>query len=293
MPAVTAVLGDLATQDVDAVVLPQGSTVPVRARWTLHALAPYYADGRGDRAALAACYERALTAAADLGAASVAFPLLGTGASGWPAAAAIEVAVGTLAASSTGASTTAASSASAASTAAASTAAASTAAASSATASTAAASTAIAEIRLVARDEPVYRRLRAAVLRDCPPPVGPGTVGALFDPPPLQFGLRGDPYLWRDLRARFADTPLPPDWHAVRRLLTDAIEQVVGEPLTGRDTVAWSGPDASVHVPEYDPGHGMSAGSVHLPWWSRTGVPIILDRFATGRGRPDPTPRHS
>jgi hypothetical protein len=105
----------------------------------------------------------------------------------------------------------------------------------------------------------------------------------LFERRPVQFGLRGDSYLWRELRARFADTRLPDDWFTLRTLLRDAIEQVVGESLIGRDSTAWHDHDAAVYVPEFDPGHGMSAGAVHLPWWIHTGVPILLDRYASLR----------
>jgi len=133
------------------------------------------------------------------------------------------------------------------------------------------------QVRLVAVDEVVDKQIRAVVWLRCPPPVGSGTVGALFDRQPAQFGLRGDAYLWRELRAQFADTPLPGDWHTLRSLLTTAIEQVVGEPLAGGE---------SAYVPQFDPGHGMSAGAVHLPWWLRTGVPILLDRYAAAREHP-------
>ncbi|WP_442511262.1 hypothetical protein SH528x_002932 [Novipirellula sp. SH528] len=35
------------------------------------------------------------------------------------------------------------------------------------------------------------------------------TIADLFDPVPEQWGLRGDPYLWREMQASFADTVLP------------------------------------------------------------------------------------
>jgi hypothetical protein len=126
----------------------------------------------------------------------------------------------------------------------------------------------------------VHKQLRAALLVQCPPPVGTGTVGSLLDREPVQFGLRGDSYLWRELRARFADTPLPDDWFTLRTLLTDTIEQVIGEPLVSGESTARDDTTAAVYMPEFDPGHGMSAGAVHLPWWIHTGVPILLDRYA-------------
>ncbi len=184
-----------------------------------------------------------LAVADELGARSVAFPLISAGVFGWPRADAIATAIETIAAAEARAD----------------------------------------EVRLVVIDGAVHKQLRAALWLRCPPPVGPGTVGALFERGPIQFGLRGDAYLWRELRARFADTALPADWFTLRALLEDTIEQIVGERLTGRDATSWQDATAAVYVPEFDPGHGMSAGAVHLPWWIRTGVPILLDRYAAQR----------
>ena len=98
-------------------------------------------------------------------------------------------------------------------------------------------------------------------------------VGDLFERPPVQFGQRGDAHLWQALRGDFADTPLPGSWYELRTLVADAIERRLGCPLS-----EYADPP-SVYVPEFDPGHGMTAGHVLLAWWVRTGIPIILDRY--------------
>lgn len=128
-----------------------------------------------------------------------------------------------------------------------------------------------AEVRIVAFDTETHARVRAAVLLRVSPPVRDDSVGALFDRGVLQWGLRGDPYLWRELRARFADTPLPSSALELKRVLTDAAQDVVGVDLR-----ATSDP---VHLAAYDPGHGMSAGLVSPAWWTGTGIPILVDRF--------------
>ncbi len=64
------------------------------ARWVIHVVGPNYDAGERDRSLLTACYSRALAVADELGALSVAFPLVSAGVYGWPkqdaAAAAVE-----------------------------------------------------------------------------------------------------------------------------------------------------------------------------------------------------------
>lgn len=137
MVRVTATLGDIVTQEVDAVVnaaspqmrggggvdgaihraagpellqecierFPDGlatgdagwtSAGAMRARWVIHTVGPNYAAGQRDRALLESCYRRALEVADELGARTVAFPLISAGIYGWPLDDAIATAVRTL-----------------------------------------------------------------------------------------------------------------------------------------------------------------------------------------------------
>ena len=66
------------------------------ARWVIHVVGPNYAAGQTDRSLLTSCYSRALAVADDLGAESVAFPLVSAGIYGWPKSDAIAAAVSTL-----------------------------------------------------------------------------------------------------------------------------------------------------------------------------------------------------
>ena len=54
------------------------------ARWVIHVVGPNYRAGERDRALLLSCYSRALEVADELGAATVAFPLVSAGIYGWP-----------------------------------------------------------------------------------------------------------------------------------------------------------------------------------------------------------------
>ncbi len=71
------------------------------ARWVIHVVGPNYVAGETDRALLVSCYVNALRVADELGAASVAFPLVSAGIYGWPRDDAIAAAVETLRATPT------------------------------------------------------------------------------------------------------------------------------------------------------------------------------------------------
>lgn len=66
------------------------------ARWVIHTVGPNYAAGQRDRALLVSCYRRCLEVADDLGARTVAFPLISAGIYGWPKDDAIAVGVDTI-----------------------------------------------------------------------------------------------------------------------------------------------------------------------------------------------------
>ena len=70
------------------------------ARWVIHVVGPNHTRGETDRSLLTSCYSAALAVADELGARSVAFPLVSAGVYGWPrddaAAAAVETLRATL-----------------------------------------------------------------------------------------------------------------------------------------------------------------------------------------------------
>lgn len=66
------------------------------ARWVVHTVGPNYNAGQRDRALLVSCYRRSLEVADELGAVSIAFPLISAGIYGWPKEDAIAAAVATI-----------------------------------------------------------------------------------------------------------------------------------------------------------------------------------------------------
>jgi O-acetyl-ADP-ribose deacetylase (regulator of RNase III) len=133
----TAVRGDITTQEVDAVVnaanrgmrggggvdgaihraggpavledckrrFPHGLATgqagwttagEMAARWVIHVVGPNYVAGERDRSLLTSCYSNALRVADEIGARTVAFPLVSAGVYGWPKGDAVAAAVETL-----------------------------------------------------------------------------------------------------------------------------------------------------------------------------------------------------
>lgn len=66
------------------------------AQWVIHVVGPNFTAGERDRGLLTSCYRRALEVADELGAATVAFPLVSAGIYGWPLDDAVDAAVSTL-----------------------------------------------------------------------------------------------------------------------------------------------------------------------------------------------------
>ncbi len=81
--------------------LPTGQAVAttagrLAARWVIHAVGPTYAKSKDKSQLLADCFRNSLAVADELGAASVAFPAISTGAYGYPVTEATRIAVETV-----------------------------------------------------------------------------------------------------------------------------------------------------------------------------------------------------
>ncbi|GIM62388.1 macro domain-containing protein [Planomonospora venezuelensis] len=72
------------------------------ARWVIHTVGPNYGRGETDRTLLTTCYRRCLEVADELGAQTVAFPIISAGSYNWPHDDAVRAAVETLRAAESG-----------------------------------------------------------------------------------------------------------------------------------------------------------------------------------------------
>ncbi len=95
------------------------------------------------------------------------------------------------------------------------------------------------------------------------------TIGDLFQQKPGQWGLRGDPHLWQEMAAQFAQTSLPQTAVKLEQLLTETFQALTGQPIT-----------AEKFIPvERFPRSGMSGGLVSPAFWRETAVPVLLARY--------------
>jgi hypothetical protein len=96
------------------------------------------------------------------------------------------------------------------------------------------------------------------------------TMGALFEPEPTRWGLRGDPHLWRALRDHVRDQEIPASPAGVTGLLYAAFCEVVGVDIA-------SYPEQTVYRERFSHG-GMSGGMIGIETWRDQLIPLLTDR---------------
>ena len=97
-------------------------------------------------------------------------------------------------------------------------------------------------------------------------------IAALFEPEPEQWGFRGDPYLWREMQERLADTDMPDSRKELREILEQTFEAATGFGVDHTDII----------VIDRFKGGGMSSGGISTEFWRSTGIPLLLQRFGAG-----------
>lgn len=95
------------------------------------------------------------------------------------------------------------------------------------------------------------------------------TMASLFEKEPHQWGLRGDPYLWREMREHFARTPTPATADELTALIESAFESLTGHPIT----------EPMPFLIERFSHGGMSSGMVSAEFWRDKVIPMLRERF--------------
>ncbi|WP_242994421.1 hypothetical protein [Butyrivibrio fibrisolvens] len=94
-------------------------------------------------------------------------------------------------------------------------------------------------------------------------------LSLIFENKPQQWGMRGDPYLWKEMQDAFQGESLDINPRDLAGKICEFYEQAVGKPLTYY---------TNEYVERYAHG-GMSSGYVSGEFWICSGIPLLLDNL--------------
>ena len=94
-------------------------------------------------------------------------------------------------------------------------------------------------------------------------------VTELFKEEPTQWGLRGDPHLWKEIKEYFEEVVVPSSSAGFERKLIEAYEVITGHRLSERQHF----------VVESFKRKGMSSGAVSPEFWVNVGIPLLVGRY--------------
>ncbi len=94
-------------------------------------------------------------------------------------------------------------------------------------------------------------------------------LSLIFERKPNKWGLRGDPYLWDEMKVNCAAKSLDIDELGIAKLVSEYFEKVAGVPLTY---------EVRAYVERFAHG-GMSSGSVDGGFWISKGIPTLIENL--------------
>ena len=96
-------------------------------------------------------------------------------------------------------------------------------------------------------------------------------VACIFEPEPVQWGLRGDPFLWQLLKDRYQAVELPYPPNVLREEILRIFADLTGEPPK---------PGKHYYVDQFAKTHvGMSTGWISGDFWQATAIPLLMERL--------------
>jgi molybdenum cofactor cytidylyltransferase len=102
-------------------------------------------------------------------------------------------------------------------------------------------------------------------------------VSQLFDKPPMQWGLRGDPLLWEEMRIETEMLTLPNNSEELRVLLKEIFCKLTEQSVEHGKNIL---------VSRYrEKSKGMSNGIVSSDFWLEKGFPLIIQRYNKTNGK--------
>lgn len=94
------------------------------------------------------------------------------------------------------------------------------------------------------------------------------TIGDLLTPELEGWGLRGDPWLWMEMRKSLSRVPLPDTLKELTALMRNVVLARTNSSMLDGD---------AVYIPRFSRG-GMSSGHISLRFWEQEGIPAIVQR---------------
>lgn len=94
-------------------------------------------------------------------------------------------------------------------------------------------------------------------------------VGDLFAVEPIQWGLRGDPFLWRDMREHLKHTPMPQTDGEFANQIKEVFKSLTGHHFDETKPFC---------LKKYAHG-GMSSGMVSPEFWQGPGIRLLRERY--------------
>jgi hypothetical protein len=103
------------------------------------------------------------------------------------------------------------------------------------------------------------------------------TIAALFEEEPVQWGLRGDPHLWREMRERFGSVPAPGSVEELIALVEQEFEALTGHRMSENE---------HFYVARYNHGE-MLGGGISPEFWRERALPLLRARYNDSRDAVD------
>ena len=93
-------------------------------------------------------------------------------------------------------------------------------------------------------------------------------ISEIFEDETKQWGLRGDPYLWRELKERLDAVEMPESPEQLRSIIEREYEAATGHPISRKEFFK---------VERFMHG-GMSSGGISPDFWKNSGIPMLVKR---------------
>lgn len=95
------------------------------------------------------------------------------------------------------------------------------------------------------------------------------SVAKIFDSKPRQWGLRGDPYLWRALQQLFVSIPLPCSKETFTEHFDEFFQEITNHSLHDHE---------EFFIDRFSHG-GMSSGYISPKYWRKHTLPFLIDNL--------------